>query len=113
MNAILFFLSVILHFALTCIGLIYGLFAKKSDRVKRKYAKMAVIIDILGNVSCAEWFNRWLIKPQGYRFGHNKEWISSVLGKNLKRGTLTRLGKLIVWILSERHCIDAIQWDLK
>jgi hypothetical protein len=47
-------------------------------------------------------------------FGNPDETISSVLGKNELKHTLTKLGKLIVWILNKidfNHTKNAIEED--
>ena len=52
-------------------------------------------------------WNKILIK-QGYQFGKPNEAMSSVLGKNILTETLTNTGKVLVWILTKEHCINAI-----
>ena len=49
-----------------------------------------------------------MIKSNGYQFGNRKETISSAFGKNLENGTLTWFGKVIVFLLTKKHCIDSI-----
>ena len=44
--------------------------------------------------------NSLLITNDGYKFGFDNETISSVLRKNLNRGTLTAFGDLIVMIIN-------------
>jgi hypothetical protein len=54
-------------------------------------------------------FNKTL--ATGHRFGDIEETISSVLGKNQLTGTLTGLGKALVWILDKidnNHAIKSI-----
>lgn len=56
--------------------------------------------------------NVFLIKENGYQFGRLKETISSALGKNERDGTLTKLGKKIVWLLDvieKDHCKNSIR----
>ena len=46
------------------------------------------------------------------RFGNFEETISSVLGKNQLKGTLTRTGKALVWVLDKidkNHCKKSIK----
>lgn len=72
---------------------------------------IATVIDQLGNVICRELFNDLLIKKGTYKFGHNAETISSVLGKAKKRNRLTIMGKIIGGILDfidENHIIKSI-----
>lgn len=61
--------------------------------------------------------NTLFVKGNHYPFGHKDETISSALGKNQKRGTLSILGWILViflWILDFRvwfkggHCVDSI-----
>ena len=42
-------------------------------------------------------------------FGLQGETISSVLGKNILTNNLTNTGKVLVLILTKKHCIDAIK----
>lgn len=42
-------------------------------------------------------------------FGLQGETISSVLGKNILTNNLTHTGKVLVWVLTEKHCLDAIK----
>ena len=66
--------------------------------------KIALGIDQLGNVVCANLFNIILIRScSEHRFGNEDETISSVIGKNKKTGTLTFMG----WVLDA--ILDAIQ----
>jgi hypothetical protein len=56
-------------------------------------------------------FNKVLIVELGYKFGQENETISSVLGKNLQQGTLTKTGIIIVYILDKidkNHVIKSI-----
>ena len=54
-------------------------------------------------------WNQLLITKDGYKFGNIDESISEVLGQNILRFTLTKKGKLLVKLLTEKHCLDAIQ----
>jgi hypothetical protein len=71
-------------------------------------------IDIFANVIGAEFWNSVFIIDGGYKFGNPKETISSVLGKNQRKKTLTLMGDLIRWILDrieEDHCLNSINED--
>lgn len=90
---------------------------------------IAISIDQKGNVIMAELFNDILIRnkyklnsfnPTKYNtiskhlFGNEDETISSVLGKNSIKGTLTTTGKVLNWILSAiepNHSIKSIEED--
>jgi len=80
--------------------------------------KIAYSIDQLGNVVCSELFNLTLIKykKNSYKFGNPDETISSVLGKNKQRKTLTTLGKWLskfLNFLDRNHVIKSIEEDEK
>ncbi len=71
-------------------------------------------IDIFANVIGAEFWNSVFIIDGGYKFGNPKETISSVLGKNQRKKTLTLMGDFIRWILDrieEDHCLNSINED--
>ncbi|PZM86854.1 MAG: hypothetical protein DLD55_04410 [candidate division SR1 bacterium] len=73
---------------------------------------IAIGLDQIGNSVCRDMLNRLLITSGGYSFGRIQETISSVLGKNEKNGTLTRLGRAIVAVLDwidPGHCEKSIQ----
>jgi len=75
------------------------------------FKSSAVNIDKFGNREFRTLFNKVLISNKGYRFGDIGETISSVLGKNQLTGTLTRFGRVIVWILDKienDHAIKSI-----
>ena len=77
--------------------------------------KTARSIDVFFNVIGADIMIDTLIKKGGYKFGNQKETISSVIGKNDRMGTLTRAGKFLRWLLDrieEEHCKDAINDEL-
>jgi hypothetical protein len=61
-------------------------------------------------------FNDILIhKKTGYHFGLDGETISSALGKNVERGTLTIAGQALNWLLNKiqkNHAILSINNNL-
>lgn len=74
------------------------------------FRSTALNLDIWGNVEFRTFWNNHLIKDKITNpFGLQGETISSVLGKNILTNNLTRQGKLLVWILTEKHCLDAIK----
>lgn len=76
---------------------------------------IAVSIDQLNNKVCKELFNDTLITKEGYNFGKVDETISSALGRNVLKGTLTTAGKILVKILDtldKDHCIKHIEWGI-
>lgn len=93
---------------------VYVVFIKKKfkwERLSGYFRSVAIDIDRFGNHHFRSLFNALLIKQNGYPFGDFRETISSVLGKNIEKGTLTTCGRVLVFILSEKHCIKAIQHD--
>jgi hypothetical protein len=61
--------------------------------------------------SLSPFLNLLLIKPGGYSFGNIDETISSCIGKNKLKGTLTKLGKAIDYMLNcfeKDHSIKSI-----
>ncbi len=66
---------------------------------------IAIGVDQLGNIVCAQLFNDCLIKNGGYRFSNCDETISGVVGKNKQLGTLSFMGRRLYWLL------DTIQKD--
>ena len=77
---------------------------------KGYFHSSAITIDKLANREFRALWNKTLITWNGYDFGEENETISSVLGKNIQNETLTKTGKILVWILTKKHCIDAIKW---
>lgn len=78
------------------------------------FRNLAISIDQFGNVLCGTLFDLILIKKGGYRFGNPDETISSVIGKNQVKRTLTIVGKIlnkILNILDTNHSIVAIEKD--
>ena len=109
MNLILFLIAYLLLLPLTFIN--YAVVAHKSSS-KGYFRSTAVNIDRFGNREFRALFNKVLIKENGYRFGDIRETISSVLGKNQRDKTLTKTGKVLVWVLDlidKNHCEKSIE----
>ncbi|MEY4937579.1 MAG: hypothetical protein RIS64_3938 [Bacteroidota bacterium] len=104
MGFILFILAYILFLPLT---LLNWLLVRK----KGYFRQSALNLDIYANSEFRTLWNTTLQK-NGYKFGKVGETISSAIGKNIQNGTLTKIGKILVLILTEKHCIDAINWKL-
>lgn len=111
---ILLLIAIIISVILFPIGFILSLFY--SNRKKYLY-NIAVGIDQLGNIVCAQLFNITLIYPSSiHKFGNIDETISSVIGKNKRANTLTMVGRLLDKLLDaidKNHSIDAIEEDEK
>ncbi|WP_281322004.1 hypothetical protein [Flavobacterium aestivum] len=75
---------------------------------KGYFRSSALSLDKYANREFRTLWNKTLITANGYKFGAENETISSALGKNLRDGTLTKTGKILVAILSEKHCLNAI-----
>jgi hypothetical protein len=74
------------------------------------FRSTALNLDIWGNVEFRTFWNNHLIKDKITNpFGIQGETISSVLGKNILTDNLTDNGEILVWILTEKHCLDAIK----
>jgi hypothetical protein len=104
MGFVLFIIAYILFLPLSIINFLV---------VKNKkgyFRSSAITIDKLANREFRTLWNKVLIKPNSNKFGLENETISSVLGKNLQYGTLTKTGKVLVFILSKKHCLKAIEW---
>ena len=76
------------------------------------FKSSAVNLDRFGNFEFRTLFNLVLKKKGGYEFGNFEETISSALGKNQRDNTLSRTGKVLVWILDtieKEHCKKSIK----
>lgn len=106
MGFLLFIIAYILYLPLSVINFLV---------VKNKkgyFRSSAITIDKLANREFRTLWNKTLIKPNAFQFGSENETISSVLGKNLKYGQLTKTGEILVLILSKKHCINSIEWKI-
>ena len=101
LGLILFIIAYVLYFPLTLINFLLV-------RKKGYFRDSALTLDKLANREFRTLWNRTLINENGYRFGNIEETISAVLGHNIQRKTLTKTGKVLVFILTKEHCIDAI-----
>ena len=98
---ILFIIAYVLYFPLTLINFCLV-------RNKGYFRDSAITIDKLANREFRALWNKTLINENGYHFGNIEETISAVLGHNIQRKTLTKTGKVLVFILTKKHCLDAI-----
>lgn len=100
---LLFILALVLIFLMTIINFF---------EVKNKegyFRSTALNLDIWGNVEFRTFWNNHLIKENiNNPFGIQGETISSVLGKNIKANNLSKTGKILVFILTKKHCLNAI-----
>ncbi|MFK5282330.1 hypothetical protein ACI3PL_22500, partial [Lacticaseibacillus paracasei] len=79
---------------------------------KKGYFKSSAInLDKFGNREFRTFWNKTLRTEKGYLFGNINETISSPLGKNERDKTLSKTGKILVWILDKldkNHSIKSI-----
>lgn len=110
MGVLLLFIAIVLTSLTGWLGFIYSLVFRL--RHFNDYChRLAKSIDQTGGVIMKDLFNKILIKEWGYKFGNIDETISSCIGKNKVRGSLTKLGKVIDWVLNTldpNHSLDAI-----
>ncbi len=122
MGLIVFIIAVLLGFVLIPIGFFWSViktfyntgFKSGIKEINGFFWDCAVSIDQTANVLCQKFFNDTLIENVGYQFGNPDETISGVLGKNKLKGTLTKTGKVLDWILEKlerNHTISSIEED--
>lgn len=104
---ILFIIAYVLFLPLT-------IFNALNVRSKGYFFDSAINLDRFGNREFRFSLNKYLIhKDSANRFGDVRETISSVLGKNQKANTLTKLGICICNILDfldKDHCKKSIRY---
>jgi len=105
MGFILFIIAYILYLPLTVVNFLVV-------KNKKGYFKSsAITIDKLANREFRTLLNKTLRLGNGYLFGAENETISSALGKNQRDKTLTKTGKVLVWILDKidnNHSLKSI-----
>ena len=106
LNLLLFIIAWVLVLPLTIINF----FVVKS---KSYFRDTALNLDKFGNREFRALFNKALRKKEGVAFGDPEETISSVLGKNEEKGTLTMIGSIVATVLNnldKNHCKNSIKW---
>lgn len=99
---ILFLVSSIIKWCLAPFSYVYGVVKSLTKCQFNEYnLNLAIAKDQYGNAICRYLFNDLLIKKDGYKFGNVDETISSCIGKNKVKGTLTRTGKVLDFILDK------------
>lgn len=120
MGLLLFIISVLLTIITVPIGMLYtiltltfkGKFGVLFRVTNGYFYRFALAIDQMGNVAMQDLLNDIFILKEGYKFGNVDETISSVLGKNERMQTLTRLGRVIVSFLNfidPNHALNSIE----
>ncbi len=109
MNFILFLVAIIVFLPLSLINII--LVILKGGSVSNYFLETAIDIDRFGNRNFRTLLNTTL-QRNGYKFGDERETISSALGKNKRDNTLTKTGITICNILDyldNNHCLKSIK----
>lgn len=100
---ILLIIALVLIFILTVVNFF------EVENKEGYFISTALNLDIWGNVEFRTFWNNHLIKENiNNPFGIQGETISSVLGKNIKANNLSKTGKILVFILTKKHCLNAI-----
>jgi 8-oxo-dGTP diphosphatase len=108
-NLLLLIIAIVLAIPFFILGFVYRMFSKGRSQYFRDVAES---IDQLGNTIVGPLFEQWMLRGDRYSFGNIDETVSSVLGKNKVKGTLTKSGKFLTWLLNlfdKNHSIDAIE----
>jgi hypothetical protein len=114
MGIILYFIAIILYIPLTVINAILVLFKYgwKFKTINDFFYETAVDIDRFANRNFRTLWNETLRKEGGYKFGDERETVSSALGKNKRDNTITKTGKILCSILDfldKNHCLKSIK----
>ena len=118
MGVLLFFIAVILVGALFIISVLTEVifniitFKWKTGLKESSYffERMAVSLDMFGNVACRRFLQLTMTKKGLVKFGEYGQTVSYVLGMSEK--DLTLFGRFIVWVLDKidkDHCQKAIE----
>jgi len=113
MGLLLYIIAIILIIPLTLPNLILVLnkYGWKWKTINDYFYETAVDIDRFANRNFRTLLNATLQK-NGYKFGDERETVSSALGKNKRDGTLTKTGVIVCKILDyldKNHCLKSIK----
>ena len=114
MGILLYFIAIILYIPLTVINAFLVLFKYgwTWKTINDFFYETAVDIDRFANRNFRTLWNETLRKEGGYKFGDERETVSSALGKNKRDNTLTKTGKILCSILDfldKNHCLKSIK----
>lgn len=114
MGILLYFIALILFVPLTIINFFVVLFnyGLKWKIANQFFYETAVDIDRFANRNFRTLWNTTLRVKSGYRFGDDRETISSALGKNKRDKTLSKTGRVLCEVLDflhENHCLRSIK----
>lgn len=117
MGFLLYVIAAVLFFIVSMLNAVVVLW--KNIRVRgfframsTKFRDDALNIDVFANEAFPVLWNTTLRKRGTYQFG-KKETLSSVLGKLCQTGGLSWAGKALVFVLTEKHCIDSINLKIE
>lgn len=112
MGFLFFILAIFLFVPLTLINIVLVWLRHRSLKsIDGYFYQTAIDLDHFGNRNFRTLWNKTLITKEGHQFGDFRETISSVLGKNQRTNTTTKLGKLLILSidsLDENHCENNI-----
>jgi hypothetical protein len=118
MGFLLFILTIILRAAFVWVGYVYAiiklLICLRFKELDKYFLYLAISKDQTANVEMQYLFNDIFILKNGYKFGNEDETISSVLGKNNRKGTFRDAGDLLdstLDIFEKNHSIKSIEED--
>ena len=110
MNLLLSIIAVVLFILIEPLNFVFVVIIKR-HKASGYFRNLAVGIDRFGNYQFRTLFNALFRLENGYKFGNFNETVSSVLGKNQRDNTLSKIGWLLVNILDfidENHCLNSI-----
>lgn len=114
-NLFTYLLAKILKFLLSPIAHMYAFITLNKRNYSLYLRELALAEDCYGNKLLSPILNSLFINKSGYLFGNRRETISSVLGKNKVKGTLTFIGKSFDYILNiidKNHSIKNIDYTI-
>ena len=79
------------------------------------FYRTAKEIDVFANITCGEFFTSIFLIDGGYKFGGKNETLSSVIGKNQRKNTLSIAGMILRKLLDyidKDHCKKSIMEDI-
>lgn len=110
-NLILLSVAIFLAWVILPFAFIFGVITSAIRRKTGKYwLGVAIAIDAMGGIVGAYLFNVIFVKKDGYMFG-KEETISSVIGRNKLKDTLTSAGVDLYLVLNKiqpNHCENSI-----
>jgi len=121
MGFILFLVANLLFLPLTVLNVLAVLYKNIKvygflNVINIYFKQTALDLDRFANHNFRTLWNTVLITKDGYQFGLIQETISSALGKNQVKQTLTTTGKILCFILNtldNNHCINSIDNTIK